>query len=46
MQVAYFSNQFADAQGHGLARYARELWQALMDLMYGDAADCDNLDIC
>lgn len=31
MQVAYFSNQFADAQGHGLSRYARELWQALGD---------------
>lgn len=30
--VAFFSNQFADAQGHGLARYARELHAALADL--------------
>lgn len=27
--IAYFANQFADAQGHGLARYARELQVAL-----------------
>lgn len=25
MKIAYFSNQFADAKGHGIARYAREL---------------------
>lgn len=29
VQVAYFSNQFADLHGHGLARYARELFAAL-----------------
>ncbi len=29
--VAFFSNQFADAEGHGLARYARELHAALAD---------------
>lgn len=27
--VAYFSNQFADAQGFGISRYARELYHAL-----------------
>jgi glycosyltransferase involved in cell wall biosynthesis len=27
--VAFFSNQFADVRGHGLARYARELFAAL-----------------
>lgn len=31
MRVAYFSNQFADLRGHGLARYARELHRALLD---------------
>jgi glycosyltransferase involved in cell wall biosynthesis len=30
--VAFFSNQFADAKGHGLARYARELHSALSAL--------------
>ena len=34
-RVAYFANQFADATGHGLARYARELFDALRD-----APDC------
>lgn len=29
MHVAYFSNQFADKHGHGLARYSRELFAAL-----------------
>ncbi|VAX11791.1 glycosyl transferase, group 1 [hydrothermal vent metagenome] len=32
MNVAYFSNQFADLQGHGLARYSRQLFAALRDL--------------
>ncbi len=36
MRVAYFSNQFADRHGHGLARYARELFDALLRLD-GDA---------
>jgi glycosyltransferase involved in cell wall biosynthesis len=31
-RVAYFSNQFADREGHGLARYSRELFHALRDL--------------
>ncbi len=30
MKLAYFSNQFADREGHGLARYARELYRALV----------------
>lgn len=29
MRVAYFSNQFATASGHGVARYAHELFDAL-----------------
>ncbi len=29
LNVAYFSNQFADRAGHGLARYSRELFAAL-----------------
>ena len=29
MNIAYFSNQFSDATGHGLARYSRELYSAL-----------------
>lgn len=32
MKLAYFSNQFADKQGHGIARYARELYHALTAL--------------
>jgi glycosyltransferase involved in cell wall biosynthesis len=32
MHVAYFSNQFADRHGHGLARYSRELFAALNEL--------------
>ncbi|MCG8440962.1 MAG: glycosyltransferase family 4 protein [Caulobacterales bacterium] len=32
VKVAYFSNQFADAAGHGLARYARELFAELRKL--------------
>lgn len=31
-QVAYFSNQFADAEGHGLARYAREMYDGLHEV--------------
>ncbi|WP_246209846.1 glycosyltransferase family 4 protein [Pikeienuella piscinae] len=30
--MACFANQFADAQGHGLARYARELFSSLQEL--------------
>ncbi|MGV6827420.1 MAG: glycosyltransferase family 4 protein [bacterium] len=30
--IAYFSNQFADRLGHGLSRYSRELYQALVSL--------------
>ena len=30
--VAFFSNQFADSKGHGLARYARELYGELRAL--------------
>ena len=29
MHIAYFSNQFADAEGHGLARYSHQLYYAL-----------------
>ena len=29
LNIAYFSNQFSDVRGHGIARYARELFQAL-----------------
>lgn len=29
MDIALFSNQFADTQGHGIARYSRELFAAL-----------------
>jgi len=29
LTASFFSNQFADARGHGLARYARELWHHL-----------------
>ncbi len=29
LKIAYFSNQFSDIRGHGIARYARELFQAL-----------------
>lgn len=32
MNIAYFSNQFADKQGHGLARYSRKLFAALRDV--------------
>lgn len=31
-RVAFFSNQFASGQGHGIARYAHELYAALMAL--------------
>ena len=37
VRVAYFSNQFADLHGHGLARYAWELFGALQGCE--DAAD-------
>ncbi len=30
--VAYFSNQFADKDGHGIARYSRELFNSLHDI--------------
>jgi len=29
INIAYFSNQFASAQGHGIARYARRLYSGL-----------------
>ncbi len=29
MKVTFFSNQFSDSRGHGLARYARQLFAAL-----------------
>ncbi len=29
MHIAYFSNQFADSEGHGLARYSHQLYSAL-----------------
>ena len=29
LNVAYFSNQFATAQGHGIARYAHEMYKGL-----------------
>ena len=32
LKVAYFSNQFADKHGHGLARYSRELFSGLESL--------------
>jgi glycosyltransferase involved in cell wall biosynthesis len=32
LNVAYFSNQFADLQGHGLARYSRELFAGLQNV--------------
>lgn len=32
MRVAYFSNQFSSRQGHGIARYAHELYDALVAL--------------
>jgi len=31
VNVAYFANQFADKEGHGLARYARQLHRALLE---------------
>jgi glycosyltransferase involved in cell wall biosynthesis len=36
INVAYFSNQFADAQGFGISRYARELHRALTTRKPGD----------
>ena len=32
MNVAYFSNQFAQAAGHGIARYSRHLWAAMSEV--------------
>ena len=32
MNIAYFSNQFADRCGHGLARYSRQLFAGLQAL--------------
>jgi glycosyltransferase involved in cell wall biosynthesis len=37
LNVAYFSNQFASAEGHGIARYAHEMYKGLRK--------CDNLAI-
>ena len=31
MHIAYFSNQFADLEGHGLARYSHQLYSALRE---------------
>lgn len=31
MKVAYFSNQFSEARGHGISRYSRQLFHALND---------------
>ncbi len=36
MNITYFSNQFADHQGHGLARYSRELFFALKAIAQAD----------
>ena len=30
LKVAFFSNQFSDIRGHGIARYARELFDSLL----------------
>lgn len=30
MHIAYFSNQFAEREGHGIARYSRQLYEALL----------------
>ena len=32
LKIAYFSNQFSDVRGHGIARYSRELFDALRTL--------------
>ncbi len=37
LNVAYFSNQFASAEGHGIARYAHEIYKGLRK--------CDDLSI-
>lgn len=34
LNVAYFSNQFADQEGYGLARYARELFHELAKISH------------
>lgn len=38
MTIAYFANQFADRKGHGLARYSRDLFEA-MRRDHDEAAD-------
>lgn len=38
VRVAYFSNQFADLEGHGLARYSRQLYGALTQ-------NCNDIEI-
>ncbi|MBC2717422.1 MAG: glycosyltransferase family 4 protein [Desulfobacteraceae bacterium] len=32
MHIAYFSNQFADSEGHGLARYSHQLYSSLSEI--------------
>ena len=32
MKVAYFSNHFVESNGHGIARYVRQLYEAIHDL--------------
>jgi len=32
MNVAYFSNHFVESEGHGIARYVRQLYEAIHDL--------------
>lgn len=32
MHIAFFSNQFADREGHGIARYAHQLFEALLQV--------------
>jgi glycosyltransferase involved in cell wall biosynthesis len=32
LHIAFFSNQFADRQGHGIARYAHQLFEALLQV--------------
>jgi glycosyltransferase involved in cell wall biosynthesis len=35
MNISYFSNQFADRQGHGLSRYSRELFASMRAISDG-----------
>jgi glycosyltransferase involved in cell wall biosynthesis len=32
LHIAYFSNQFADREGHGVARYSRQLFRSLRNI--------------